>query len=156
MCLPVYTLEQSYEILKMRAEKSLTDSSFTDDVLKTIAERTRGNMTLALNLLRTAALKAEAEGRTRIELEDIDMPLQISEPTIKLNEDELLLYKIIKEKERISSRQLYTLYKEHAGRSKGERSFRNYMRSLCFKGLVRAIGEKKGRTYEIVRINEEI
>jgi len=37
---------------------------------------------------------------------------------------------------------------------KSERSFRNYMESLCFKGLVKAIGEKRGRIYEIVEVGE--
>jgi hypothetical protein len=86
----------------------------------------------------------------QIEMVDIDVPLKYNEPFLKLNEDEQRLYKIIKEKGKISSHQLFTLYQEHSDRSKGERSFRNYMKSLTQKNLVRAIGDKKARNYEVM------
>jgi len=45
---------------------------------------------------------------------------------------------------------LYDFYVQNTRHPKGERSFRNYMENLCSKGLVKAIGEKRGRIYEVV------
>jgi len=149
-----YTPEQSYEILKRRAETALTESSFTEDLLKTISNRTKGNMMLALNMLRSAALKVESERRKIIEVADLSEQLQNIDEETRLDADEQLLYNIVKEKERIASGELYAIYKQHAFPSKGGRAFRNYMQSLCLKGLVRAIGDRRGRIYEIVKVQD--
>lgn len=67
-----------------------------------------------------------------------------------LSEDDSTILQILKEKKRIASGVLYNLYCEHSEYPKGGRSFRNYMEVLCKKGLVKSIGDKRGRLYQIM------
>jgi len=55
---------------------------------------------------------------------------------------------LMKERKRLPASRLYELYVERAEKAKSERTFREYMRRLRAKGLVRAIGEKRWRVYE--------
>jgi hypothetical protein len=106
-------------------------------------------MTKAINALKVAALKAESEGKSSIEFRDIpEMP---GNCPLKLGQDEKLLLKILKEFKSLPAGDLYELYTKRARYPKGERSFRSYMRRLCLKGLVRALGDKRGRIYEAVK-----
>jgi len=141
--------------LKARAREALVESSFTDELFSEISERTNGDMTLAINVLRTAALKAQSEKRKKIEVSDLaEIPYRLGNP-MNLSEDEKVILDILGEKKRLLSGELFVLYGQRAVPSKGERSFRNYIESLCAKGLVRAIGDKRGRVYEIVNENVE-
>jgi len=56
----------------------------------------------------------------------------------------------------LPARRLYDFYIQNTRHPKSERSFRNYMESLCSKGLVKAIGEKRGRVYEILEVEENV
>ncbi len=138
------------DILRKRAEKALIKSSFTNELLEKNAERTDGNMMLAINLLRTAALKAENEGRETIVVSDLPETIRITDNPEKLSIDEVLLLDILKEKKRLRSHELFTVYRKLASHPKGERSFRKYMETLCSKGFIRAVGMNRWRTYEIV------
>jgi len=148
--LAIYTTEQSFDILRERAQEALEKSSFTDELLMEISERTEGNMTLAISLLRTAALKAEQENKRNVKITDIAETLHPSEDHWNMDDDEEILLEILKERKQLTSGELFEMYRQRANRPKGERSFRNFMESLCEKGLVRAMGEKRGRVYEIL------
>jgi Cdc6-like AAA superfamily ATPase len=142
-----YTPEQAFEILKGRAEQALAEGSYTDELIKRIAQKSNGNIALAINALKASALKAEAGGKKTIE--DVDLLLIEQDCPAGLTLDEKILLKILKEWRSLSASRLFAFYKEKARNPKGERSFRNYMRSLCSKGLARAVGDKRGRIYEI-------
>jgi Cdc6-like AAA superfamily ATPase len=138
--------------LKDRAEKALAKGTYSDQVIKKIAEKIKGNITLGMNALKLAALQAEREGKKAIEESDV----QINEDCPpKLSEDEKFLLKILEEWKSLPASRLYDFYVQSTKHPKGERSFRNYMENLCSKGLVKAIGEKKGRIYELVDSNVE-
>lgn len=141
-----YTEDQTFEILMDRAKKALAEKSFTEDLIRKIAEKVNGNITLGINLLKLSAMSAENEKREVIEVEDIP---EVGLP-LKLSLDEKILLKILKKWRSLPSRKLYDIYIRTAKYPKGERSFRNYMARLCSRGLVRAEGEKRGRIYEIV------
>lgn len=96
--------------------------------------------------MKVSALKAESENKKAIEETDI----QINDCPIKLSQDEKVLLKILEKWKSLSASRLYDFYVQKARHPKGERSFRNYMESLCSKGFVKAIGEKRGRIYEVV------
>lgn len=145
-----YTTDQTFDILKHRAEKALAKWTYTDAIIRKIAERVKGNITLGINLLKLAALNAENEGKKAIEESDIP---EVEDCPVKLSSDERLLLKILKEWKSLPASRLYDFYVRSLRYPKGQRSFRNYMQSLCLKGLVRAIGEKRGRIYEIVDEN---
>ena len=142
-----YSLEQTFDILKNRAEKALARWSYSDSLLKKIAEKCKGNVALGINLLKLAAINAESKNKKTIDESDIP---QIEDCPLKLSYDEKTLLKILKEHKSLPASKLFELYVQNSKHPKGERSFRNYMRNLCLKGLVRAIGEKRGRFYEIV------
>lgn len=58
--------------------------------------------------------------------------------------------KILEEWRSLPASRLFDFYVQRARYPKGQRSFRNYMENLCAKGLVKAVGDKRGRIYEIV------
>ena len=142
-----YTIEQSFDILEDRAEKALEKGTYTDPITKKIAEKINGNIALGINALKVAALKAESENRKAIDETDIP-EINIDCPQ-KLGQDEKILLRILEEWKSLPSSRLYDFYVQNSRHPKGERSFRNYMESLCFKGLVKAIGDKRGRIYEL-------
>lgn len=154
--LPSYNTDQSFDILKERARKALAKSSFTNELLMEISERTKGNMALAINVLRTAALEAQSEKKNRIEITDLMDTLNPASNFRKLGENESMLLAILKERKQLSSGELYSLYKQRATSSKGERSFRNYMENLCTKGFVRAVGTNRWRVYEFIKSDENM
>lgn len=148
-----YSFEQTFEILKDRAEKSLAKWSFSDAVLKKIAEKVKGNIALGINTLKISALNAQNRGKRNIE--ESDLP-EIEDCPVKLSFDEKLLLKILQEWKSLPARRLYDFYVQNAKHPKSERAFRNYMQNLCSKGFVRAIGEKRGRIYEIIEADGNV
>jgi cell division control protein 6 len=92
-----YTIEQSFDILKDRAEKALAKWTYTDAVIKKIAEKIKGNISLGINALKLAALKAESENKKAIEESDIQIN---NDCPPKLSQDEKILLKILEEIER--------------------------------------------------------
>ena len=144
--IPDYTESQFIEILKSRARVAIKDWSYDNSITGKIATESKGNLALALNMLKSAALKAESENRSKIEATDIP---DIDCPKAGLSHDENLLLKILEEWKSLPAGRLFSFYRERAKHPKEERSFRNYMRELCEKGLVKAEGDKRGRYYEI-------
>ncbi len=146
-----YSTEQAFEILKERAEKSLARWSFSDAVLKKIVEKVKGNIALGINVLKISALNAQSKGKKSIE--DSDLP-EVEDCPVKLSFDEKLLLRILQEWKSLPARRLYDFYVQKTKHPKSERAFRNYMQNLCSKGFVKAIGEKRGRFYEVVEVDE--
>jgi len=143
-----YTTDQVFEILMDRAEEALEKYTYSEDTIRKIAEASSGNVTLALNLLKSQALKAENEGKDS--MDDVELNFENDCPNDKLSDDEKTVIKILKEWKSLPGGRLFDFYKGQARYPKGERSFRNYMQNLCLKGLVKSMGDKRGRVYEIV------
>ncbi len=150
--IPTYSPEQTLAILSERAKLSLKEWAYSDSLLKKITVQCKGNISLGLNLLRTAALKAESENRAKIEESDVP---EIDCPESELNQDEKVLLNILKEQKGLPSSRLFALYCEKTRYPKGERSYRNYMKDLCVKGLAKSVGDKTGRVYEITQENAD-
>jgi len=147
-----YTIEQSFDVLKDRADKALAKWTYTDPVIKKIVEKIKGKISLGINVLKLVALKAESEKKKAIE--ETDIPTINVDCPQKLSQDEKVLLKILKEWKSLPSSRLYDFYLQDSRHPKGQRSFRNYMGNLCSKGLAKAVGEKRGRFYEIVEGEE--
>ena len=145
-----YTREQVLEILRRRAYQSLSPRSFNDEILEKIASRAKGSASLAINALRTCALRAELGGERELSEGLVNAVMSQLDCPAKLNEDEKLLLEILSEHKRLKAGSLYEAYYSIAPEPKEERTFRKYMKRLCTLGLVRARGDKKGRVYEIV------
>ena len=139
-----YTDEQVYRILAERARQALSEGCCKSTIISSIAERSGGNATLAISLLKACIARAESENRRIVREPDIPNPINEQ----KTRDDEQILLELMKERKRLPASKLYELYVERAEKAKSERTFREYMRRLRAKGLVRALGEKRWRVYE--------
>lgn len=90
--IPTYSVSETFDIIKDRAEDALKQGSYTDAIIRKIAEGSNGNISLAINMLKSAALKVENENRTKIE--ETDFPVNDC-PKYELNQDERILLKIL-------------------------------------------------------------
>lgn len=86
-----YTTDQVFEILKDRTEKALFKWSYSEELLRKIADMSNGDVTIAINLLRQAALNAENNSKKSVEESDIP---KTEDCTLKLNPDEKVLLEI--------------------------------------------------------------
>jgi cell division control protein 6 len=144
-----YSKDQVLDIILERARESLEEYTYSEDTLKKIAELSGGNITLALNLLKSLALKAENEGKKSID--EVEFEYEVDCPEDKnLNVDQKVIMKVLREWKSLPAGRLYDFYCEESRYPKSRRAFRNYMQDLCSKGFVRNIGEKRGRLYELV------
>ena len=144
-----YTKDQVFQILKERAREALQDYTYSDETLEKIAEASHGDSTLALNLLKSLALKAENEGKESMDEVQFEYEADCPEDR-NLSVDQKVIMKILKEWKSLPAGRLYDFYCEEARYPKSKRAFRNYMQDLCLKGLVKNIGEKRGRVYELI------
>jgi len=144
-----YSSGEALRILRKRAEEGLARDSYNDDVLDAIVASTNGNITLGINVLRAAALKAETGGRSRIAREDLEGILPRREE-IEMSEDERAIMRILREKHAVEHKQLYNLYCQSVASPKQERTFKNYMQRLIGKTLVRVDFSDGQRTYKVV------
>jgi DNA-binding transcriptional ArsR family regulator len=68
----------------------------------------------------------------------------------KLNDDEKLILKILERAKRLPGKEIYKIFTQISKNQIGYRAFRNHLRKLCSKGLVRSMGKKRWRTYAIL------
>ncbi|MCW4024420.1 MAG: hypothetical protein NWF01_05220 [Candidatus Bathyarchaeota archaeon] len=125
--------DKVFELLMERSSANVSKA-----ILRDIVEKSKGNLTLALNTLRSF----EANPRKMKLFEQVD--------TYDLNEDYSVILALLKEHKILPSGKLYDLYCQRSDFHKGGRSFRNFMQSLCKQGLVKSIGDKRGRAYQII------
>jgi len=147
-----YSNGQTFDILKDRTDKALAKWGCSEVLIKKIAEKVKGNIALGISTLKVAAFNAENAKKRAIEEGDVpEIDLDCPE---ELSKDEKILLKVLQQWKTLSSSRLFTFYRENAKNPKGDRAFRNYMQSLCSKNLVKAMGDKRGRSYEIVESDE--
>lgn len=121
--------------------------SVSDEIIQKIVEKCQSNLTLALNMLKI--MEANQGRISLLEQHDFDETDYKS-----LDEDHSTILHILKQQRRIPSGELFSLYCENSESPKSERSFRNFMQILCRQGLVRSIGDKRGRVYEILEVKK--
>ncbi len=143
-----YTADEAFQLLRQMTSETLS-TGYTDESLKLIAEKSKGNLTLAYNILKTGVHRATQDKKSIEEINLNDILLEHDCPQ-KLNQDEKLLLRILQEWKSLPASRLYDFYIQQSRHPKSERALRNYMENLCSKGLVKAIGEKRGRVYEAI------
>jgi len=129
--------DQIIEVLKEKINFNVSV-----ELLQKIVERSDGNLTLALNTLKSVEV---GHGKSN----DIAF-LHFENCSPGIPEGHSMILQILKQQRRLPSGDIYRLYCERSEYPKSERSFRKYMEVLCKQGLVKPIGDKKGRSYEIV------
>ena len=138
------TDEEVTEVLREVANLKVSDEKF-----RKIVEKSDGNLTFALNMLRSV----EVNHGNITAIEQIDFCDVLPNKIPNMGSSEIL--HILEQRKRLPSGELYRLYREKSQYPKSERSFRNYMQDLCRKGLIKSIGDKKGRFYEVIGISSK-
>ena len=150
-----YTTEELLDILKDRREWGLKPDTISTTQLKKIATRSNGDARIAINSLRIAAEQAEEQDKDKIQNKNIEsaVPEAVkndhTESLEKLNDDQRILYDIIKQEEDIKPRKLYDRYREEAEEPKVERTLRNYLRKMENYRLIESTGKGTGTKYEL-------
>jgi len=127
--------------------------SIDDALLDEISEKVCGNITLAVNLVESIKARNTTAGL----IEDFFSYQNVNIASISVDCKAIL--QILTQKKKLPSGELFKLYQKITEFPKSERSFRKYMETLKNRSLVRSIGEKKGRIYEIIekkKIEEEL
>ncbi len=143
-----YTQEQVVKILEAKARHLLGEGSYRESLVVKVAQICNGNIAYGETLLLASALEAVNSKRDVVDESDVPELLTKGET---LSHDEKLILGILKEQRSMQGGQLYKAYCERTKFPKAERTFRNYMKSLCEKNLVKALGTNKGRVYELIR-----
>jgi Cdc6-like AAA superfamily ATPase len=146
--IPGYGEDQAFDILFDRARRSLRNTACSEGTIRKIVRTSSSNMTLSLNLLKALALRAEGEGKDSIDGVEYEYKFNCEDQGLKA--DERIIVEILREQRRLASNALFGLYSLRARYPKSRRSFRNYMHNLSGLGLVRNVGDRRGRAYEIV------
>jgi Cdc6-like AAA superfamily ATPase len=152
-----YTTEEAVEIVQERMAGDVGGVTCLIETIVKIVQTTKGNMSSILSILKVAALRAQNEKRESIQDSDLEDLFSAHDCTEGLNADERVILKILHEWKSLPASRLRDFYIEKCRYPKSERAFRNYTESLRSKGLVKALGEARGRTYEIIEVgsNEE-
>lgn len=148
-----YTEEELLDILRDRRQWGLRDGCIEDSQLRRIASKSGGDARAAINTLRLAAEQAEKKASETITYEHITgaipqaQKLNESESLEKLNDDQKILYNIIKREETIRSRDLYDRYREEVSKPKVERTLRKYLQEMTRYSLIDSRGKGTGTEY---------
>ncbi|MCK4327906.1 MAG: AAA family ATPase [Candidatus Diapherotrites archaeon] len=152
---PMYTDEEVFGIVKVRAKYGLVPGAAKENDLKTIARLSNGDARIAIETLRRAALVAEDKEQERITGDDVKKAfgstgmLRRSDALKKLNEHEQALYQLMEKHKKIGTKELWEKYVKADKKPASQRSYRNYMNHLARLGLIKAKGELTGREYEL-------
>ncbi len=151
-----YSLDQLVAILESRVEKGFEPGSVPAEHLETIADAAAGDARVAIRVLRSAARLAEADGETTITADHVREAIPEARQSIKqrtvdaLTRHQKVLYEIVGEAGEIAPGELYESYQGRVDEPKSKRTVRKYMSKMDQYNLIRSLGEKRGRTYEIV------
>jgi len=147
-----YSHEQITRILKTKARNLLGENSFTENCVEKIAKICEGDISDGEKFLLGSAVMACSKKKKFVDVDDVP---EVEEEK-GINHDENKLVEILKEKHSMASGELYQEYCKRVHFPKTERTFRNFMKHLSEKNLVRAIGTTRGRVYEIIEKNDVV
>jgi len=151
-----YNKEEILEILKERANFGLRPDSITNNLLSIVSGISGGDARVGLQTLKIAAKDAESKDLEKISMQEIKSAIKcarkykLSYLLGKLNERQKMIYEILQKSREIGSGKLLEECNKSTKEKIPERSYRSYMQRMEELGLVREIGSKRGRKYEIV------
>jgi len=151
-----YNREEILEILKERVSFGLRPYSISERLLSIISNISNGDARVGLQTLKIAAKDAESKDLKTVTIEEVKVAAKcarkyrLSYLLGKLNDHQKVIYEILKKAGKMSSGQLFEEYKKTSKQSLIDRSYRNYMRNMEHIGLVRELGNRRWRKYEIV------
>lgn len=161
-----YTPEEVVEILRHRAEAGLRQGAYREDVLRKVAQLSRGDARIAIHTLKHAANYAEVFASDHIQLDHVKGGLHLARNAkkkyvlAKLSDHHQLLYSIIQDFGEIRSGELWKEYlqrcKQVGLEAAAQRTFSLYLqrleeleliistRALGIKGNVRIFSVRNG------------
>ncbi len=151
-----YGLDELVSILSDRVRWGLSEDVVDTDQLARIADAAAGDARVAIGILRSAARRAEREGADRITPATVRAAIPEARAKLrqkdveKLTPDQQAVYEIVVETGEIAPGDLYQRYERRVDDPKTRRTVRNYLSKLAQYNLVRAEGERRGRTYRSV------
>lgn len=145
-----YTPDEAVEIVQERMAGSVNGIACSIETITKITQMMKGNMASILHTLKVAALTAQNEKKGSIEAISLNELFSVHDYPKGLNVDERLILQILREWKSLPANRLRDLYIEKSRYPRSERAFRNYMENLRTKSLIKALGETRGRAYEII------
>jgi orc1/cdc6 family replication initiation protein len=153
---PAYTDDELVTILADRVGWGLEPDCVTDDQLRTIATAAAGNARDAIGILRSAARRAEREGRERVTDDLLSAAIPEGRAAVRrkdvdrLNPHQRALYDLLADAGEIAPGALYDRYEESVDDPRTQRTCRTYLSKLERYNLVRAEGRGRSRVYVAV------
>jgi orc1/cdc6 family replication initiation protein len=153
-----YTEDELVEILKERALIALHPDSWSETVLRRVAELSGGDARTAIQTVKSAVQFAKENGKMAIEMEHVeravsDMKDLRKEYSLKkLTEDHRMLYKLIKKSGSVVSGKLWNDYMKECSlrnlKPIARRTFSHYMEKLKQMNLIKVErAREKGRIH---------
>ena len=147
---PPYSIEELLIILRHRVIecKALFPGTYSKDILEKIADLAAGDARIAIQTLRYAAYNAEKYGKQRIGKDDVEKgfkevrEIKAKYMLEKLGRHHRLIYEVIKQNPRITSRRLVVIYKKECTKRglkpKSQRTVNNYLSKLIRLGYIKS------------------
>ncbi|MFB6180921.1 MAG: Cdc6/Cdc18 family protein [Candidatus Nanohalobium sp.] len=150
-----YTSSQLQDILMDRVEWGINSSAINSSLVKKIALSSEGDARIAIGILRSAAKRAQNQGKGQITRKIIqeavpEAKTNNKEKNIeKLNKHQKKLYEIINKEEEIRPGDLYEEYREEISEkdAKSNRMLRKYLKKMDHYNLIKSEGEGRWRKY---------
>ena len=147
-----YSVDQLYQIVEQRAKLTIKPTSYDDSILKLIAEgaESYGDARRVIESLNNAVLKAESEGRTSIEIGDVQKASTQVNPS--MSEDivknlsthqklvSLAICRRLKKESKMTSKDVQGLYavvcEEYMVKTKGATTIWKMINDLEISGII--------------------
>ncbi len=149
-----YSVEELVDILKDRARLSLMPGVISQENLTEIAKNSLGDARISISILKISAQDAEEKNQNKITLENIANSLKKAtlenkrKNISKLNKHQRILYQIIEQNKKISSKELYEKYYSKMTEEKVvDRTIRKYLAKLEHYNLISSEGNGRWRKY---------
>lgn len=150
-----YSSEDVFRILKERVQCGVAPNTINDKLLSTVCAMSEGDARRALNIVKLAARNAEILDKGTVSIENVMEAAKqtrtqvISKRVEKLTDGEKIIFDVLKDNKRMTSGNLFRIYRELSNGEVSDRCYRQHMVHLRDLGLVKEIGVSKGRIYEI-------
>ena len=142
-----YTEDEMVEILKERALIALHAEAWNEEILKRVAELSKGDARTAIQTIRNAAQQAEQNGYKSIKPEHVEKAicnikdLRKEYSLKKLSEDQRLVYELIRKQGSVMSVKLWNDYQKECSTRNlkpiARRTFSNYVEKLRQMNMIK-------------------
>ncbi|MBI4177227.1 MAG: AAA family ATPase [Candidatus Aenigmarchaeota archaeon] len=148
-----YTADQMADIIGQRAKYGLAPNAIARDEIKMVARMCNGDARVGIEMLRKAALIAEAENKRKVSTDHIRKAfneakfMRKTKIESRLNDDETEILKIIRSADRINANGIYEQYAKKVASPVTGRAVRKYLQKFAKLGLIKHEGDVRWREY---------